>query len=109
MKNRYLISGILGHFLLSLGGFLGLNAWLVAAQDGGVDASGAAWVAPLVDFALLQPLAHWVLAVVPIAWWTWPGLLALTALVALNSALVAGLVLGLASVASRRAKKTARQ
>lgn len=92
MTKKYLSGFLIGHFWLSLGAFLGLNGWLLAAQDGGTEAAGAVWIAWLVNFVLLQPLAHWILAAFPFAWWTWPGLLMLAGLLACNSSLLAAVL-----------------
>jgi len=79
------------HAGLSLGGFLLLNSLALAAQDTGSAVGWIAWLEIPLHFVLLQPFAHWVLATATIAWWTWPGLALLTALLAVNSAIFAAL------------------
>lgn len=89
MKYRYFILGWALHFGLSLAGFLGLNAAALGAADAaagaGAPGRGLAALETVVHFVLLQPLAHWVLEAFAVAWWSWPGLVALAALLALNS------------------------
>jgi len=92
MINKNNIAIFVAHAALSLGGFLSLNAWAIATQDAGVTATGWYRLEILVHYVLLQPLAHWVLQSVTIVWWTWPGLLVLTALLLLNSVIFAVLL-----------------
>jgi hypothetical protein len=89
MINRNIIAVFFAHAMLSLGGFLSLNGWAIAIQDGGAAATGWYWLEFLLHSVVLQPLAHWVLQSVTIVWWTWPGFLVLTALLVLNSAIFA--------------------
>jgi len=130
MKNKVFIILFLIHFGLSLVGFLGLSAWALAVQDAGpaglaavapeasaalapqaeVAVAALGWLEGLLRFGLLQPIAHWVLAGTVIAWWTWPGLAALTALIAVNSLVAAGfaylcLRLVLVRVSGRRSEE----
>lgn len=94
MKSSVLVQFFLLHYSLSLGGFLGLYGWAAAAQDAATAPTADAqlavvsWIEGLVQFGLLQPLAHWVLASGAISWWTWSGLAALAGLFAVNSLLV---------------------
>jgi hypothetical protein len=94
MINKRLLSAFLVHFALGLGGFLVLSGWTLGSADAGVPGptAGAGWFATVVHYGLLQPAAHWVLAAGVIAWWTWGGLLALIALLAVNSMLVVALL-----------------
>jgi len=97
MINKKIVLLFWIHFALGLGGFLALSGWALGSADGGiaVPVAVAGWVERIVHFGLLQPIAHWVLAAGVIAWWTWPGLLALIVLSAVNSgAAVALIVLG---------------
>lgn len=88
MKNRLLVFAFLLHVGVSLGAFIGLNAWAVGIQDAGTPPTALVWAEFPVNFVLLQPIAYWVVDGLAIAWWTWPGLATLAALVGLNSAIV---------------------
>jgi hypothetical protein len=90
------------HFGLSLAAFLGLNTAAVAAADAGADAGWLPVIELPVRYLLLQPVAHWVLANLAIAWWTWPGLVALGLVAAANSAVVCGIGLAILAVIHRR-------
>jgi hypothetical protein len=90
LKKRLILIAI-PHFALSLGAFVGLKGWAVGVQDAGTAVDGAPWLEGLVDWVLLQPLAHWVVEGVAIAWWTWPGLATTAVLFGLNSVVVAAL------------------
>ena len=94
MKNKHLSIVFLVHFALGLGGFLALSGWALGSADAAVAGSTAVagWLDGVVSYGLLQPAAHWVLAADVIAWWTWGGLIALIALLAVNSALVVALL-----------------
>lgn len=76
----------LAHFLASFTAF-----WLTAvAAQAGADSTAAAprWLEllhALLTGVLLQPLAFWILESAVLRWWTWPGLAATSALLALNS------------------------
>ena len=91
-KKIYLLFWI--HFALGLGGFLAISGWALGSADGGVSVPLAApfWVERIVHFGLLQPVAHWVLSAGVVAWWTWSGLIALVALIAVNSGVAVALV-----------------
>ena len=89
MINKNIIAIFVAHAVLSLGGFLSLNGWAIAAQDAGTGSTGLYWLETLLHYVLLQPLAHWVLRAVTLVWWTWPGFLLLTALLVLNSVMFA--------------------
>ena len=92
MKTRLLIVGFILHFGLSLGGFVGLYGWAAGAQDAGTVVPSLGWVEVALRFVLLQPLAHWVLDAVSVAWWTWSGLASIAVLFGINSALVGAIV-----------------
>jgi len=94
LKYRLLIALYLLHFGLSLTGFLGLQSWVLSAQDAGIAACGSAWLEIPVHFGLLQPVAHWVLRWASLAWWTWSGLATLTVLIGLNSLVAFGVLWG---------------
>jgi hypothetical protein len=87
MKYKWIYSFMLLHAAVSLMAFLALNGAALAAADAGRVAPLMGVLAPVVHYVLLQPIAHWLLAVTAIAWWTWPGLVALVAVVLLNSTL----------------------
>jgi hypothetical protein len=90
MKYRLLIVCFAVHLALSLALFFALYGSAAGIQDAGVPAPpGMGMLEIALRFVLLQPLAHWMLEALPIAWWTWPGLAALSALLGLNSAIVA--------------------
>jgi len=105
MINKQLFPIFLLHFALGLGGFLALSAWSLGSADAAIatdattetaaesvaESAATGWVEGIVHYGLLQPVAHWVLSAGLIAWWTWPGLLALIVLIAANSAVVAAL------------------
>jgi hypothetical protein len=105
MTLRLFIALVILHFGLSLGAFLGLNAWAAGVQDAGTFAPAAGWVELPLHFVLLQPLAHWILAAVAIRWWTWTGLATVAALIGLNSTLAVTLVWAL--IGELRRRKTA--
>lgn len=94
LKKRVFVCLVTAHLLLSAGSFLVLQGLGVALQDAGMTSRVLAWLEILVQFFLLQPLAHWVLGGVEIAWWTWPGLLLTILLLALNSLAVGALLAG---------------
>ena len=85
----------MGHFVLSVASFLVLEALGLALQDAGSASWALAWLEVPVRFGLLQPLAHWVLRHLAIAWWTWPGLLATILLFSLNSLVAVALLAGI--------------
>jgi hypothetical protein len=91
MKDRLLIGFYIVHASLSFGGFLLFASWVVGFQDGGGADPGLAPSAfgVLVHYVLLQPVAHWVLALAGFRWWTWAGLGAVLAVVLINSLIVA--------------------
>lgn len=101
MKSRLLVLGWLVHFGLSLGGFLGLYGFAAGVQDAGTAVPGLGWLEVVLRFVLLQPLAHWALEAVSVAWWTWPGLGAVATVFALNSLAVVAAI-GACLVALRR-------
>jgi len=94
MKIKILVLLFLIHFALSLCGFLALSGWALSSAD--ADISGTlprvGWLESIVHFGLLQPVAHWVLSMELVAWWTWAGLMALTGLFAVNSGVVVAVV-----------------
>ncbi len=94
MINKYLIVGYCAHFLLSLSGFLALNAAVVGVLDAGTAEPGVLLqsLRVAVDYALLQPLGYWLILATEPRWWTWQGLAAVTTLLGLNSAIVAAAV-----------------
>jgi len=94
MKRKGLAALFLVHFTLGLGGFLMLSGWALGSADSEITgASGpTGWFATVVHFGLLQPVAHWVLSLGVVRWWTWAGLIALIALIALNSGVVVAAV-----------------
>jgi len=78
MKKRLLIASFAAHLVLSFGLFFWLYGSAAGMQDAGVPAPPGMGVLEIgLRFVLLQPLAHWVLMALPIAWWTWSGLAAL--------------------------------
>ena len=93
---------VLAHFLVSAAGF-----WTTALAAQGVADSSLPvppWLEALHALAagvLLQPLAYWVLERLALPWWTWAGLVATTALLALNSGLAVGFCLAVASLVRR--------
>jgi hypothetical protein len=94
LKIRILIALAVIHAVVGFVGFLLVNAWALAIADAGGSgvptlARGVGWV---VDYVLLQPLAHWVIDSTSPAWWTWPGLALLVTVIGLNSAAVAGAI-----------------
>jgi hypothetical protein len=103
LKKRYIIVGFLLHFGLSLGGFVGLYGWAAGVQDGGAAAAPSGWLEAALRYVLLQPLAHWVLEAVAIAWWTWAGLGGVALVFAINSAVVVGAAAVLARTFRSRA------
>jgi hypothetical protein len=82
------------HYALGLGGFLAISGWALGSADGGIaePSAVAGWVERIVHFGLLQPIAHWVLSAGVVAWWTWSGLIALAALIAVNSGVAVALI-----------------
>jgi hypothetical protein len=122
LNNKLFIVILAIHFVLSLAGFLALSGWALATADAttapiesapAVTSTGqsgtryavSGWLAGVVHFGLLQPLAHWVLQTGAIAWWTWPGLLGLLVLIGVNSTIVARLSsLGIRSLRKRRSR-----
>jgi hypothetical protein len=101
LKEKTFIYLVTGHFLLSLAAFLVLYGWGVASQDAETASRALVWLEIPVQLGLLQPLAHWVLGSVAIAWWTWPGLLVTVLLLALNSVAACGLLAGILALIRR--------
>ncbi len=95
MNKQFIIALAIVHWVLTAVGFMLVYGGAIAAQDAGTAAAALAWLEWPLRFGLLQPLAHWVLAGFPIAWWTWPGLVVLMALFALNSVITAGIIASL--------------
>lgn len=94
MINKKIVLLFWIHFALGLGGFLTISGWALGSADGGITAplAVAGWVERIVQFGLLQPIAHWVLSAGIVAWWTWSGLIALVALIAVNSGVAVALI-----------------
>ena len=92
------------HAAMSLAGFWSLSIVGLAAADSDL-AMVPWWLAPLehaVRFVLLQPLAHWVLALLEVRYWTWPGLALSTVLIGANSAVAIVVARTLTRLFSRR-------
>lgn len=87
MKYKNLVWLVGLHFGLSLGGFLGLDAWSLGMLDSGSAHPPVAFalVRGAVDFVLLQPVAYWAISAIALGWWTWPGLAATAGVILANS------------------------
>jgi hypothetical protein len=101
MINKKLSLIFLIHFALGLGGFLAISGWALGSADAEISGSltvsagpsaVSGWFERIVHFGLLQPIAHWVLSAGVVRWWTWAGLIALIAVIAVNSGVVVALV-----------------
>jgi hypothetical protein len=95
MRKNTFIGFVLLHFALSLVGFYGINALAIGAQDSGASSTGWSWIEPFIQFGLLQPLAFWLLLVLPVRWWTWLGLTLTATLLLANSLIACGLAASL--------------
>jgi hypothetical protein len=93
-----------GHLGLSAGGHLGVDAAALAAADAGREAGLLGWLDAVVHGILLQPIAHWVLAAAEVAWWTWPGLVMVAGLLAVNSAVATAVIAAVVHGLRRRSR-----